>query len=73
MGPDFQLLEVNDRVGLVAAGQPQVGVIKEVHFLKQSGDSTKSPTSETSIVHYYVDVMHGNSILTNAKFVYSVD
>jgi hypothetical protein len=35
LGPDFQLLAVEDHVGLITQGKPEVGVIKEVHFLVQ--------------------------------------
>ena len=51
MGPDFELLAVNDHVGLVTAGKPEVGVIQEIHFFEQSGGRTKVPTPETGTVH----------------------
>jgi hypothetical protein len=57
LGPDFQLLAVEDHVGLITQGKPEVGVIKEVHFFEQSGGRTKIPTSETGTVHYYVHVL----------------
>lgn len=72
LGPDFQLLAVEDHVGLITQGKPEVGVIKEVHFFEQSGGRTKIPTSETGTVHYYVHVLNGHNILANSKTVYKL-
>jgi hypothetical protein len=72
LGPDFQLLAVEDHVGLITQGKPEVGVIKEVHFFEQSGGRTKIPTSETGTVHYYVHVLNGRNILANSKTVYKL-